>query len=158
MKRARILELIPHAGPMALIDEVIDWDDTRIVCRATIGQPARHPLAHAGRLSTLVLVEYAAQATAIHSALRARLGGGRTLTHGALAGVQATTLAGNHIPDHAVTLAIQAERRMDNASGAIYGFDVRVERGVGVRGRLSVMSRNPAPADCHRSDCVHYDK
>jgi 3-hydroxyacyl-[acyl-carrier-protein] dehydratase len=38
MSRQQILDAIPHRPPMLLIDEVVEWQEERIVCRKTFSQ------------------------------------------------------------------------------------------------------------------------
>ena len=64
-----IARLIPHAGRMVLLDEVVDFTATRLQARSGSHRLADHPLRRDGRLSPCAGAEYAAQATAIHGAL-----------------------------------------------------------------------------------------
>ena len=68
LNHADIERLLPHKGTMCFIDAVTDWDRETISCSAA-APSAAHPLVRNGRVSALVAVEYAAQATALHGAL-----------------------------------------------------------------------------------------
>src|SRR5574337_1263109 len=58
--------LIPHAGTMCLLDEVMDWNATRLhACSASHSRPD-NPLRADGMLHAVNLCEYAAQAMAVH--------------------------------------------------------------------------------------------
>ena len=71
-------ELIPHAGSMCLLDTVERWDQDEIVCRASSHDDPDNPLSEDGRLAAVALVEYGAQAAAVHAALAgAGIGDGR---------------------------------------------------------------------------------
>ena len=69
LDRAAILALIPHQGPMCLLDRVVAWDETRIECVAVNHRDPRHPLRSASGLLASAAIEYAAQAMAVHGAL-----------------------------------------------------------------------------------------
>ncbi|MGB7757445.1 MAG: hypothetical protein WBL23_15425, partial [Salinisphaera sp.] len=72
MNAVRPADLVPHAGAMCLLDDVIAWQDEWIHCRSRMRAPAEHPLADLGVLPATALIEYAAQATAAHGTLLAR--------------------------------------------------------------------------------------
>ena len=67
--KAQIVTLVPHAGNMCLIDEVITWNDTHIECMACLSAQSYHPLCLDGELSVIHLLEYGAQAMAVHAGL-----------------------------------------------------------------------------------------
>lgn len=60
---------VPHQGRMCLLERVLAWDETHIVCEAIGHADPAHPLRDAGRLGAAIGVEYAAQAMAVHGAL-----------------------------------------------------------------------------------------
>jgi len=66
----RIRELIPHAGKMCLLELVVDYDAESIRCETRTHLAADNPLRHQGRLSCISGIEYAAQAMAVHGALK----------------------------------------------------------------------------------------
>ena len=67
--RRWIAARIPHAGSMCLLDSVIAWSDSGVVCRASSHRQPANPLRSDGTLGVLAGVEYAAQAMAVHAAL-----------------------------------------------------------------------------------------
>jgi predicted hotdog family 3-hydroxylacyl-ACP dehydratase len=67
--KARIRGLVPHAGSMCLLDEVERWDKTSIVCLTHSHRDADNPLRRDGALAALHLIEYCAQAMALHRGL-----------------------------------------------------------------------------------------
>ena len=69
--KPEIRTLIPHAGTMCLLDNVIDWDDESIVCVTNTHRDANNPLRRHNQLSAVHALEYGAQAAAIHGGLRA---------------------------------------------------------------------------------------
>lgn len=61
--------LIPHAGPMVLVDSITHWDPQHIRCEAHSHLNADNPMRQGGELSVFAGVEYAAQAMAAHARL-----------------------------------------------------------------------------------------
>jgi predicted hotdog family 3-hydroxylacyl-ACP dehydratase len=61
--------LVPHAGAMCLLEEVLEWDAHAIACRASSHRDPANPLRAGERLSAIAGVEYAAQAVAAHGSL-----------------------------------------------------------------------------------------
>ncbi len=121
--RAAILRLIPHQGASCLIDAVIEWDAERIVCMSESHRATDHALRHLDRLSPLVLIEYGAQAMAVHAALLA-LTEGRVAERRLLVSAQAVELACGDLALLRSPLHIHAQRRFTDAAGALYGFEI----------------------------------
>lgn len=67
---ARIACLVPHAGAMVLLDEVLQWDELRLLARTRSHRRPDNPLRDASGLALACGIEYAAQAMALHAALR----------------------------------------------------------------------------------------
>src|SRR6185436_4156135 len=67
-----IARLVPQAGAMCLLDEIVSFDERAIVCRASSHRSPGNPLRCDGRLSAFAGIEYGAQAMAVHGALQAR--------------------------------------------------------------------------------------
>ena len=65
----RIRALIPHAGTMCLLEEVVRWDARAIECRSRSHGAPDNPLRHDGRIGAICGVEYGLQAMAVHGAL-----------------------------------------------------------------------------------------
>jgi len=65
----RIRALVPHAGSMCLLDAVEHWDQTSIACLAHSHRDPENPLRRDGALAALHLIEYCAQAMALHRGL-----------------------------------------------------------------------------------------
>ena len=73
----RIRGLVPHAGSMCLLQEVLHWDQTGIRCSTASHRDPRHPLRRAQGLAGLHLIEYCAQALALHRGLVSEAAGER---------------------------------------------------------------------------------
>lgn len=128
-----VASLVPHAGPMCLLERVLDWDADRIRCAATIADA--HPLRDGERLPATALIEYAAQAMAAHGRLLALADAGANEAAGAavgtpapgpkpgrLVGLRATELACRWV-DHR-RLMIDVRRLGGDAAGILYDFTV----------------------------------
>ena len=59
-----LTELVPHRGPMLLLDSVVSHGEREITCRATIGET--HAFLEGGEVDVLVCVELVAQAVAAY--------------------------------------------------------------------------------------------
>lgn len=55
-------DLIPHAPPMVLLDELVDWEPGRATCTLDVQPDA--PFVQEGVIDSLVTIEYMAQAVA----------------------------------------------------------------------------------------------
>lgn len=133
-----IRRLIPHAGTMCLLDAVIDWSDARIHCRATSHRDPAHPLARDGRLAALHLIEYGAQAMAIHGGLLAAAAGG-TAAAGVLVSARDVRLLRARIDDLAADLEVHAERLVASGGGWLYAFEVEAAGAPLASGRVAVL-------------------
>jgi predicted LPLAT superfamily acyltransferase/predicted hotdog family 3-hydroxylacyl-ACP dehydratase len=122
LSKPQFEHLLPHAGAMILIDKVDFWNSKQIVCRTLSHRQLLNPLRLNGQLSSLHLIEYGAQATAIHGGL---------LTGKAAPGFLAA-IRGAHfnvdnlddIPDELVITAI-AELKIQN--GAVYQIRITAD-------------------------------
>jgi predicted hotdog family 3-hydroxylacyl-ACP dehydratase len=134
MNREQLLELVPHAGNMCLLDRVISHSALTIHCEAISHQDPRHPLRRDGQLAALHLVEYAAQAMAVHGALTTS---GRARP-GMLAALRDIRLETARIDDIAGPLAIEATRRVAQSDGLLYEFSIRGGGRELARGRIAI--------------------
>ncbi|MDB5969850.1 MAG: putative 3-hydroxydecyl-(acyl carrier protein) dehydratase [Hydrocarboniphaga sp.] len=132
--RETILGLIPHAGRMCLLDRVVGWDADRVLCSSDSHRADDHPLRADGQLSAIHLIEYAAQAAAVHGGLLVR-----APSPGVLASVRDLQLQVGRIDDIDAPLEITAHRRIASAAGSIYDFEVSAAGRQLASGRLSVM-------------------
>ena len=69
-----IEELVPHAGEMVLLEELLEWSAGRARTRLQIREGA--PFVCAGTVESVVTIEYMAQAVAVCLGYEALLGGG----------------------------------------------------------------------------------
>ncbi len=67
--KAQIEALIPHKANMCLLEEVHTYTQDQICCRTSTHLSPDNPLKQNGMLSKMHLIEYAAQAIAIHGGI-----------------------------------------------------------------------------------------
>lgn len=139
MSRAEILTLVPHQGAMCLWDEVLACSGDAIHCRTQGHRDAAHPLRRDGRLAAVHLVEYGAQAMAIHGGLAARLAGGAGARPGVLAAVRDFSFAVATLDDLAAPLECRARRLVAGAGGWLYELALEAGGRALARGRASVI-------------------
>lgn len=135
LSRDAIAELIPHAGAMCLLHEVLRADDDSITCRAVSHRNPDHPLREQGILPALAGIEYAAQAMAVHGALRESRGA----RSGVLAAVRDVVLNVERLDDIADDLVLTARRLLNDRSRLLYEFEVRAGARELLRGRAVVV-------------------
>ncbi len=68
-------DLVPHGPPMRVLEEMLDWAPGRARCRLAVR--AHAPFVRAGRVASVVALEYMAQAVAACLGYEAYLSGGR---------------------------------------------------------------------------------
>ena len=142
LDHAGIATLIPHRGPMCLLDRMISWSETRIECVAVNHRDPGHPLRSASGLLASAAIEYAAQAMALHGALCAAAGGDRA-SPGFLASARDVRLACKRLDDLPRTggdeLVVVAERQAADAARLLYSFVLRHDGRELASGRVAVV-------------------
>jgi predicted hotdog family 3-hydroxylacyl-ACP dehydratase len=120
---------------MCLLHEVLHMDEESITCRAVSHRDPDHPLREEGMLPALSGIEYAAQAMAVHGALREARGP----RSGMLAAVRDVVLNVERLDDIPDDLVITARRLLDDLSRLLYEFEVRADARELLRGRAVVV-------------------
>lgn len=69
LTKSDIEALIPHAGGMCLLEQVVSYTDAEVICRTQSHLEVNNPLKADGKLSKMHLIEYGAQAIAVHGGL-----------------------------------------------------------------------------------------
>lgn len=135
--RRQIAALIPHQGSMCLLEQAVEWDETRILCRSRTHLAADNPLRRGGRLGALCGIEYGLQAAALHGALR----NGGAQRPGYFAALRDLSLDADRLDDPALgPLIVTATQELRHAAGLIYSFRLTSETGRRlVSGRATVM-------------------
>lgn len=135
LDRAGIAALIPHAGAMVLLDEVVSCDVRHIVCRTMSHSRADNPLRYRGTLPAVCGAEYGAQAAAVHGplALGAQQRAGRVVL---LRDVAWTVpdLAGIAGP-----LTVRAECLHQDGRNLAYRFEIAAGAEAIVRGECGII-------------------
>ena len=138
LAHADIGRLIPHQGAMCLLASVAQWDGESITCQARNHRDPDHPLRTASGLLSTCLIEYAAQAMALHGALRS----GEPMPPGFLAAardVQFTRLRLDDLPQASPDeLRIVATCRASDAQRLLYDFSAFHAGAPLASGRVSV--------------------
>jgi predicted hotdog family 3-hydroxylacyl-ACP dehydratase len=127
--KAWIAAHIPHQGNMCLLDHVLSWDSERLVALAVNHASPDHPLRAHDRLGAAIGIEYAAQAMAVHSALRVSMDAtaqdkARPLA-GFLASVRNASLHVARLDDLTEALQIEVVCMHSEANCILYQFTVR---------------------------------
>jgi predicted hotdog family 3-hydroxylacyl-ACP dehydratase len=139
LDRDGIAALVPHGGAMCLWDELLAADEHTVSLRTLRHRDAAHPLRRDGRLAALHLIEYGAQAMAVHGGWLARRVGGAGAKPGVLAAVRDVVLEVERIDDIDAALEGQARRLVANAGGWMYEFRLEAGGRLLASGRASVI-------------------
>jgi predicted hotdog family 3-hydroxylacyl-ACP dehydratase len=131
LDNAGIAALIPHSGSMCLLARLRTWDALHIVCTAGNHRRDDHPLRTRRGLLAPAVIEYAAQAMALHGALIGRAAG-TPARPGYLASARGVLLHVLRLDDLplpaqagvADELRIEATRQAGDAQQILYTFSV----------------------------------
>lgn len=134
LQRSDIARLIPHSGRMCLLDSVACFSAEEILCTSRSHRDPNNPLREGKELPVLALVEYAAQAAAVHAALvGAGIGDERIAFLGAVKNIAFYTCG---VSSDIAQLRITAATLLQTADGAIYRFTVEGDGAELASGRL----------------------
>jgi len=114
-----IASLIPHSGSMCLIEQVGSWDNESIICRSSTHRNLDNPLRMNNQLSAIHLLEYGAQAIAIHGGLLTK-----TTQPGFLAAIRNAVFYCERIDTLDSEIIIHAKAEVNTEKGAIYNFGI----------------------------------
>lgn len=143
MAREQIALRLPHSGAMCWLDGLLDWSEGHIVCRASNHTDPGHPLRSASGLLASAAIEYAAQAMALHGALRADAQGAAPQP-GFLASARSVQLSCWRLDDRAGPLRIEARCQAGDSRQLLYQFSVGDATGaVLAQGRAAVVLNTP---------------
>ena len=146
---------------MCLLDEVLEWDAQQVLCRSGTHRQVGHPLRAHGRVGSVSLIEYAAQAAAVHGALlrsnqRTPAMPPETVVDpggdfGVLASARAVDLLVSNLDEIAGDLLVHARCLNSDGHAALYAFSVsQIDARLAdtsvclARGRLSLWLDVPA--------------
>jgi predicted hotdog family 3-hydroxylacyl-ACP dehydratase len=149
LDRDGIAKLIPHSGPMCLLSGLASWDAQQLVCLAANHRDPRHPLRTRSGLLASALIEYAAQAMALHGALIGRAAG-QEVRPGYLASVRGTQFHVSTLHDLPTAepdeLRIAVVRQAGDERQILYAFTVHHADRVLAEGRAAVVLNTPIAA------------
>ena len=135
-----IAALIPHQGLMCLWEEVVEWDEERIVVRSRGHRDPAHPLRSGDQLHAVHLCEYGAQTMAVHGGLLASRHG-VTAKPGVLVALRGVQLHLARIDDLPGPLEGVARKLIDTGESWQYEFEIRHAGELIAQGRAAVMAR-----------------
>jgi predicted hotdog family 3-hydroxylacyl-ACP dehydratase len=126
---------------MCLLDQVLEWSETAILCAADSHRAPDNPLRRDGRLGILCGVEYAAQAMALHTALTAAPADSPDAPPriGYLASLRALTAHTGRLDTLDGALRIAADRLLGEPDRAIYRFTLHHADHLLLDGRLALV-------------------
>ena len=127
LKHDDICSLIPHTGSMCLLDTVKCWDEKSIVCTATSHRNEHNPLRNNEGLPMSSLLEFAAQAMAVHGCILAKSETAVVMENGYLAALRDIQFAQGWLSDIEDELEIGVERIYVNAGNMIYTLSVKAD-------------------------------
>jgi predicted hotdog family 3-hydroxylacyl-ACP dehydratase len=136
LDHAAIRGLVPHAGAMCLLHEVLQADADSIRARAVSHRDPANPLREDGMLPALCGVEYAAQAMAVHGSIQSR----NEIRSGMLAALRDVELAVERLDDIAEDLVIEAHCLLNESGRLLYRFEVRAHNRWLLQGRITVVT------------------
>lgn len=135
--KAEIARVIPHAGAMCLLDEVLSWDALTIRCTSRTHRDPDNPLRSRGELPALCGIEYAAQAMAVHGGLAGRVAAKPRA--GYLVSVRDVVCRQRRLDNLEGDLVVDAEQLMGGARGVMYRFSISVGEAEVLSGRATVV-------------------
>lgn len=144
LDRAGIARRIPHSGSMCLLDRLEAWDAEAIHCSTASHALLDNPLRTASGLMAPNLVEYAAQAMALHGGVLAP--DDAEPSAGFLASARNVRFAVDRFDDVPGALQVHAKRLSGDASQVLYEFAVKDAGGRALaEGRAVVVLNTPLP-------------
>ena len=141
MPHAEIAALIPHQGGMCLLEDVVEWADSRIVLTTSTHRSMDNPLRVDGKLRAVHSCEYGAQAMAVHGALKAAP---NRAPPGMLVSLRSVTFAREYIHDLAGVLRIDAVCLQATESSQQYSFKITHDEQIVAEGRAAVLLTQPS--------------
>lgn len=140
LDQKEICELIPHAGDMCLLDSVVSWDEGSIVCVSSTHTNKNNPLRNEEGLPMVSLIEYGAQAMAVHGCLLTKKKGG-IMDEGYLAALRDIQLSQGLLSDVEEEIKVSAQRIYAEAGNMIYTMNISAGNKLLASGRATVVAK-----------------
>lgn len=138
--RDKLCAMIPHAGSMCLLDEVLDWDDEYVLCQTRSHLLPDNPLRCENGLSALQGIEYGMQSMAVHGGLLASKNNEKS-GPGYAAALRQVTLNVEWLHEFNDPLQISAKALVLDAGSYIYQFEVKCNEQSLIQGRATIVSQ-----------------
>jgi predicted hotdog family 3-hydroxylacyl-ACP dehydratase len=138
LNKAALCELMPHAEPMCLIEELVEWDQARILCRTRSHQSVHNPLRNNGHLNAIHAAEYGAQTVGLHGGLLAQAAG-ESPQSGFLVGLRGVKLYRPYLDQTDLPLTIEAQRLLADSLNLLYAFTLTLDRETVAEGRVAII-------------------
>jgi predicted hotdog family 3-hydroxylacyl-ACP dehydratase len=135
-----ISELLPHRGTARLLERLLHFSDAQILVATATHRSPDNPLLHAGRLASVHLVEYGAQAMALHGALRTIESGGSPRS-ALLVSVRDFRCSLDYVDQLTFDLEVSARELLSNAASWQYTFEVSHAGVTIASGRVAAMAQ-----------------
>lgn len=139
IKHDELCSLIPHSFDMCLLDRVGSWDNDKIICYSNSHLLPGNPLRREESLSSVHLLEYAAQAMAVHGGLQNREQG-KQMTEGYLAALRDVNIDLCELDKLQAELKIEANKILSQDGNMIYSFKVLSAETELASGRATVVA------------------
>ncbi|MCK4864627.1 MAG: hypothetical protein KAT06_04305 [Gammaproteobacteria bacterium] len=139
IEHEELCSLIPHSFDMCLLDHAESWDENNIVCHSSSHLLDTNPLRRENSLSSIHLLEYAAQAMAVHGGLHNREQG-LQMTEGYLAALRDIKINLCELDNLQTNLRIEANKILSQGGNMIYNFTVSTADTELVSGRATVVA------------------
>ena len=140
LNKQAICELMPHAGSMCLIDELLEWGPETIRCRSLSHLSPSNPLRSANKLNAIHAFEYAAQAIGLHGGLLAQATG-EPPASGMLVSLRQAKLYRRFLEDAEAALTVSAQRLLADSSNLLYAFELNLEHEAVATGRAAIITQ-----------------
>ena len=134
-----LCSLIPHSFDMCLLGRVESWDEDQIICYSNSHLSLSNPLRREQTLSSIHLLEYAAQAMAVHGSLHGRKKR-IEITEGYLASLRDVNIHLCELSDVKTELRIDAKKILSQDGNMIYTFSVSSPETELASGRATVVA------------------
>jgi predicted hotdog family 3-hydroxylacyl-ACP dehydratase len=140
LEHDEICKLIPHDGKMCLLDKVKNWNKKSITCTTSTHRNKSNPLRSNEGLPMLSLLEYGAQAMAVHGCLLAEMDG-FIMKEGYLASLRDINFADGLLSEVEDELVINMEHIYAESGNMIYTMSISANNIILASGRISVAAK-----------------
>lgn len=140
IEREAICQMLPHGAGMCLLDQVQSWDRQRIVCMSNTHLRDQHPLRNAAGLPMIALLEYGAQAMAVHACLLAQAQGAK-MREGYLAALRDVHLGEGSLSDVTGPIRIEAVQVFQDGGNMVYTLSVTTHKRMLAEARVTAVGK-----------------